>query len=229
MPACASATAPLVGAFRIDAGTGADPESQARARGSIDFDLPEPLIEFDEFGDMTGVTRAAQHRAPHHRGVHAGGQRSRRRTSGSGRHSVHLSHPRKARPKARDGVRRGRRALRLLAGRRRDSGEALFVRAEDAATAAKCARKWCAPQKTSRISSRNYQKLVAKIEGKPEERILSYLMLRSLKQARYSTETTATLRWPPSLHALHFADPPLSRSDRASPPASLARRRTGDA
>ena len=27
-------------------------------RGSIDFDLPEPLIEFDEFGEMTGVTRA---------------------------------------------------------------------------------------------------------------------------------------------------------------------------
>ncbi|MBV9769852.1 MAG: RNB domain-containing ribonuclease, partial [Bryobacterales bacterium] len=36
--------------------------------------------------------------------------------------------------------------------------------------------------------SRNYQKLVAQIEGKPEERILSYLMLRSLKQARYSAE-----------------------------------------
>jgi len=29
---------------------------------------------------------------------------------------------------------------------------------------------------------------VASIEGKPEERILSYLMLRSLKQARYSAE-----------------------------------------
>src|SRR6266700_859864 len=27
-------------------------------RGSIDFDLPEPLIEFDEWGAMTGVTRA---------------------------------------------------------------------------------------------------------------------------------------------------------------------------
>jgi len=37
------------------------------------------------------------------------------------------------------------------------------------------------------ITSRHYQKLVAKIEGKPEERILSYLMLRSLRQARYST------------------------------------------
>ncbi len=39
-----------------------------------------------------------------------------------------------------------------------------------------------------KIASRMYQKLVAKIEGKPEERILSYLMLRSLKQARYSAE-----------------------------------------
>jgi ribonuclease R len=33
-----------------------------------------------------------------------------------------------------------------------------------------------------------YQKLAAKIAGKPEERIVSYLMLRSLKQARYSEE-----------------------------------------
>ena len=48
----------------------------------------------------------------------------------------------------------------------------------------------CCRTRTSRISSRNYQKLIAKIEGKPEERILSYLMLRSLKQARYSDENT---------------------------------------
>jgi ribonuclease R len=27
-------------------------------RGSIDFDLPEPLIEFDEFGEMTGIARS---------------------------------------------------------------------------------------------------------------------------------------------------------------------------
>ena len=38
------------------------------------------------------------------------------------------------------------------------------------------------------ITPRMYQKLTAKIAGKPEERILSYLMLRSLKQARYSEE-----------------------------------------
>jgi ribonuclease R len=44
------------------------------------------------------------------------------------------------------------------------------------------------PKDSVRITSRMYQKLVAKIEGKPEERVLSYLMLRSLKQARYSTD-----------------------------------------
>src|SRR5213079_3765667 len=36
------------------------------------------------------------------------------------------------------------------------------------------------------ITPRMYQKLTEKIAGKPEERILSFLMLRSLKQARYS-------------------------------------------
>jgi ribonuclease R len=42
------------------------------------------------------------------------------------------------------------------------------------------------PDESIVVTSRNYQKLVAKAEGKPEERILTYLMLRSLKQARYS-------------------------------------------
>ena len=27
-------------------------------RGAIDFDMPEPLIEFDEFGEMAGVMRS---------------------------------------------------------------------------------------------------------------------------------------------------------------------------
>src|SRR6202165_3483266 len=41
------------------------------------------------------------------------------------------------------------------------------------------------PQEVN-VTPRMYQKLVQKIVGKPEERILSFLMLRSLKQARYS-------------------------------------------
>jgi ribonuclease R len=51
----------------------------------------------------------------------------------------------------------------------------------------KRAREIEVPQEVH-ITPRMYQKLTEKIAGKPEERILSYLMLRSLKQARYSEE-----------------------------------------
>src|SRR5207302_8907161 len=44
------------------------------------------------------------------------------------------------------------------------------------------------PDASFSVTSREYQKLIAKLEGKPEERILSYLMLRSLKQAKYSVD-----------------------------------------
>jgi ribonuclease R len=40
-----------------------------------------------------------------------------------------------------------------------------------------------------RITPQHYQRLVRKVAGKPEERIISYLMLRSLKQARYSADS----------------------------------------
>src|SRR5712691_4738531 len=39
-----------------------------------------------------------------------------------------------------------------------------------------------------RITPQHYQRLIRKVIGKPEERIVSYLMLRSLKQARYAAE-----------------------------------------
>jgi len=39
------------------------------------------------------------------------------------------------------------------------------------------------------ISPVHYQKLLKKLAGKTEERILSYLMLRSLKQARYEPDS----------------------------------------
>ena len=39
-----------------------------------------------------------------------------------------------------------------------------------------------------RITPQHYQRLVSKVAGKPEERIISYLMLRSLKQARYAAD-----------------------------------------
>jgi len=57
-----------------------------------------------------------------------------------------------------------------------------------------------------KITSRQYQKLVAKIEGKPEERILSYLMLRSLKQARYSTNNVGHFALAADTYT-HFTSP----------------------
>lgn len=56
------------------------------------------------------------------------------------------------------------------------------------------------------VSPRNYQRLVEKIEGKPEERILSYLMLRSLKQARYSERNTGHFALAASTYT-HFTSP----------------------
>jgi hypothetical protein len=56
------------------------------------------------------------------------------------------------------------------------------------------------------ITPRMYQKLTEKIAGKPEERILSYLMLRSLKQARYSEENLGHFALAASSYT-HFTSP----------------------
>jgi ribonuclease R len=62
------------------------------------------------------------------------------------------------------------------------------------------------PEPDVRISPRMYQKLVAKVEGKPEERVLSYLMLRSLKQAKYSEENTGHFALAAEAYT-HFTSP----------------------
>jgi ribonuclease R len=56
------------------------------------------------------------------------------------------------------------------------------------------------------ITPRMYQKLTEKIAGKPEERILSYLMLRSLKQARYSEENLGHFALAATTYT-HFTSP----------------------
>ena len=115
--------------------------------------------------------------------------------------------------------------LRLLARRRRHARQALSRSSTRTATAARSARDIVRADEGFRVTSRMYQKLVAKIEGKPEERILSYLMLRSLKQARYSRRERRPLRARrQNLHALHLAHPPLPGPDRPPPARRHARR-----
>jgi ribonuclease R len=177
-------------------------------RGSIDFDLPEPLIEFDQFGAMTGVLRSVRNIA--HRIIEefmlAANEAVAAHLESVAPTAIYRIHeppdPKRVMEfeevAAQFGVSLGVGAIPVdrfrFTDKRRDGG--------------KRQRTVELPQHDLRITSRMYQKLVARIEGKPEERILSYLMLRSLKQARYSTET----------------HPALSRPDRAPSAGRMAGR-----
>ena len=86
-------------------------------RGSIDFDLPEPLIEFDELGAMTGVTRAPRNIANRiiEEFMLAANESVAGHLSNAGIASIYRIHEMPD-PKARHGVRRNRHPLRLSLG-----------------------------------------------------------------------------------------------------------------
>jgi len=175
-------------------------------RGSIDFDMPEPLIEFDEWGAMTGVTRAPRNIA--HRIIEefmlAANEAVAAHLETAVPASIYRIHE-KPDPKrvmdfeevaAHFGYSLGVGAIPVqrfaVTDRHRDGS--------------KRRRAVELPSAELKISSRQYQKLVAKIEGKPEERILSYLMLRSLKQARYSTDNSGHFALAADAYT-HFTSP----------------------
>ena len=176
-------------------------------RGSIDFDMPEPLIQFDEFGEMAGVTRSPRNIA--HRLIEefmlSANEAVASHLEQAGIASIFRIHE-KPDPKrvmefeeiaTHFGYSLGIGAIpvkrfRTQPMRRRDGK---MVRKEIVIADDSIA-----------ISSRNYQKLIAQIEGKPEERILSYLMLRSLKQARYSADNKGHFALAASSYT-HFTSP----------------------
>jgi len=157
-------------------------------RGSIDFDLPEPVIEFDEQGQMRGVTRSERTWANRliEEFMLATNECVATWIEDLGVPSIYRIHEK---PEARRvvqfeelaasfGYSLGLGALPVkriqTRGDRRDSQRTgRNVKTHEVA-------------EDIPVTPRMYQKLAKRIEGKPEERILSYLMLRSLKQARYS-------------------------------------------
>jgi ribonuclease R len=157
-------------------------------RGSIDFDLPEPLIEFDQWGAMTGVARAPRNIA--HKLIEefmlAANEAVASHLASAEIPSIYRIHEKPDAKRVMEfeevaahfGYSLGVGAIPVkrfrMTDRRRDGGK----RRRDVEL----------PSPDLQITSRQYQRLVAKIEGKPEERILSYLMLRSMRQARYATE-----------------------------------------
>src|SRR5579875_1422910 len=157
-------------------------------RGSIDFDLPEPVIEFDEHGLMQSITRSERNIA--HRIIEEFMLAANECVAGylenKGVPSLYRIHE-KPEPKrvmefeiiaAKFGYSLGVGALpvkrvQLKAERRERYGTGRGAKTIEI-------------PEDIHITPRMYQKLTQKIAGKPEERILSYLMLRSPKQARYS-------------------------------------------
>jgi ribonuclease R len=157
-------------------------------RGAIDFDMPEPLIEFDQFGEMIGVKRSPRNIA--HRLIEefmlAANEAVASHLEQAGIPSLFRIHE-KPDPKrvmefeeiaSHFGYSLGIGALPVKRFRMTERGRDGRRLRKDIEIAGD----------NMAVTSRNYQKLIAKIEGKPEERILTYLMLRSLKQARYSAE-----------------------------------------
>src|SRR5438477_2956560 len=171
--------------------------------GSIDFDLPEPVIEFDEQQRMISITRSERNIA--HRLIEEFMLAANRAVASYLlKRGIEVLHRVHEKPDARKvlefeelarafgyslgveglhqreiAVRHGRVPAPARAGRPESYGKgrergmrvALPGAAEDL-----------------RITPQHYQRLVRKLAGKPEERIVSYLMLRSLKQARYAAE-----------------------------------------
>jgi ribonuclease R len=178
-----------------------------RARlGSIDFDLPEPVIEFDDAGKMTGIVRSERNIA--HRLIEefmlTANQAVARYLERRGIGSLHRVHE-KPDPKkilefeelahafgyslgienlserlvaVKHGTVRSQRSDR---GAQRKQGRSGGGRDRPMTVALPAALD-------IDIRPEHYQHLAEKIAGKPEERIVSYLMLRSLKQARYSAD-----------------------------------------
>jgi ribonuclease R len=172
--------------------------------GSIDFDLPERVIEFDEQQRMINISRSERNIA--HRLIEEFMLAANRAVAGyllkRGIPALHRGHEKPDVRKVLEfeelarafgyslgvenlqqrevAVRHGRVPAPAKAGRPDSYGKGRERGMRVALPGA---------QEDLRITPQHYQRLVRKVSGKPEERIISYLMLRSLKQARYSADS----------------------------------------
>ena len=200
--------APLVANFELMRDLAQILNRKRERRGSIDFDLPEPVIEFDEFGLMKSIARSERNIA--HRLIEefmlSANETVAHHLESHRIASLYRIHEKPDAKRVYDfetiaatfGYSLGVGALpihrvQMKADRRAAYGTGKRVREIEI------------PQEVH-ITPRMYQKLTEKIAGKPEERILSYLMLRSLKQARYSEENLGHFALA-ALTYTHFTSP----------------------
>jgi ribonuclease R len=200
--------APLVETFELMRELAMILNRKRERRGSIDFDLPEPVIEFDEFGLMKSIARSERNIANRiiEEFMLAANECVAQYLENKHVPSLYRVHEKPDAKRVYDfeviaatfGYSLGVGALPIqrmqLKGDRRTSYGT-----------GKRPREIELP-KEAHITPRMYQKLTEKIAGKPEERILSYLMLRSLKQARYSEQNLGHFALAATTYT-HFTSP----------------------
>jgi ribonuclease R len=177
-------------------------------RGSIDFDLPEPVIEFDDFGLMKSVSPSERNWA--HRLIEefmlAANETVASHLEQRGVPSLYRIHEKPDAKRIYDfetiaasfGYSLGVGALPIKRVQTRGDKRTHYGSGRKAPTVE-------LPEEVH-VTPRMYQKLVQKIAGKPEERVLSFLMLRSLKQARYSEVNEGHFALAASAYT-HFTSP----------------------
>src|SRR5690348_15066781 len=165
------------------------------ARGSIDFDLPEPVIEFDDMGRMVAIVRSERNIANRiiEEFMLTANEAVAAYLERRGIPSLHRVHEKPDPKKVLEfeelahafGYSLGvedlaARRVAVRHGQIRPAGRERHGRERP--------MEIVLPAGDIDIRPQHYQRLTEKIAGKPEERIVSYLMLRSLKQARYAAE-----------------------------------------
>jgi ribonuclease R len=169
--------------------------------GSIDFDLPERVIEFDDQQKMISIGRSERNIA--HRLIEEFMLAANRAVDGyllkRGIASLHRVHEKPDAKKVLE-FEELARAFGYSLGVENLHQREVAVRHGRLPAPAKAGRpdsyghgrergmRVALPGAELRITPQHYQRLVKRIAGKPEERIVSYLMLRSLKQARYAAD-----------------------------------------
>jgi len=172
-------------------------------KGSIDFDLPEPVIEFDEEQKMTNITRSERNIA--HRLIEEFMLAANRAVAGyllkRGIAALHRVHEKPDAKKVLE-FEELARAFGYSLGVENLHQREIAVRHGRVPAPAKRGKPDSQGYGRERgmkvslpgagelsITPQHYQRLLKKLVGKPEERIVSYLMLRSLKQARYAPDS----------------------------------------
>ncbi|MGB6471477.1 MAG: RNB domain-containing ribonuclease [Candidatus Acidiferrales bacterium] len=191
--------APLVANFRLMKELALLLNRRRNDRGSIDFDLPEPVIEFDKDGRMVSIVRSERNFA--HRLIEEFMLAANEAVAGylerRGIASLHRVHE-KPDPKRVLEFEELAHAFGYSLGVDDLAERRVAVRHGQVRPPAKGNRGARGRDRQMSVTlpaaeevdirPQHYQRLTAKIAGKPEERILSYLMLRSLKQARYAAD-----------------------------------------